>query len=145
MKKKLFAFAALMITGSIVYACANSASVARKHPVEVKGLVNCAECHEDLYSGLNHRAGDFYRKHKLYAGGRKFVCAACHRESFCTDCHAYKEEIKPSDKYKDSPERNLPHRGDYLSRHRIEGRINPASCAKCHGRQNNERCKTCHR
>ena len=35
--------------------------------------------------------------------------------------------------------------GDYLSRHRIEGRIDPVSCLKCHGRQNNERCKLCHR
>jgi hypothetical protein len=27
---------------------------------------------------------------------------------------------------------------------RIDGRINPASCFPCHGRQNNERCKVCH-
>jgi hypothetical protein len=144
-KKKLFAFIGIIIMGLVVYACANGASLARKHPQEVKGLVNCGECHENQFVALNHKADDFYRKHKYYAVGQRAVCASCHRESFCTDCHAYKEELKPSDKYKASPERNLPHRGDYLSRHRIEGRINPASCAKCHGRQNNERCKTCHR
>ena len=143
--KKLFAFTGMIIMGLVVYACANGASVVRKHPQEVKGLVNCGECHENQFGALNHKADDFYRKHKHYAGSQRAVCASCHRESFCTDCHAYKEELKPSDRYKTSPERNLPHRGDYLSRHRIEGRINPASCAKCHGRQNNERCKTCHR
>lgn len=145
MKKKLFTFTGIIIMGLVVYACANGASVARKHPQEVKGLVNCGECHENQFGTLNHKAADFYRKHRYYAGNQRAVCASCHRESFCADCHAYKEEIKPSDKYKTSPERNLPHRGDYLSRHRIEGRINPASCAKCHGRQNNERCKTCHK
>jgi hypothetical protein len=125
-------------------ACANTASVARKHPVEVKGLANCTECHTDQWGMLNHKADDFYRKHKFYAG-QTHACYTCHQESFCTDCHASREEIKPSDKYKSSPERTLPHRGDYLSRHRIDGRVNPASCVKCHGRQNNERCKTCHR
>jgi hypothetical protein len=94
---------------------------------------------------LNHQADDFYRKHKFYAGQQRFACGTCHQESFCADCHAHKEEIKPSDRYKGSPERELPHRGDYLSRHKIEGRIDPASCLKCHGRTNNERCKTCHR
>jgi len=130
---------------SVLYACANTNSVARVHPVEVKGLVNCTECHSDSWGALNHKADDFYLKHKFYAAQQKFACSACHQESFCVDCHAHKEEIKPSDKYKDSPERALPHRGDYLSQHKIDGRINPASCAKCHGRSNNERCITCHR
>jgi len=136
---------ALLVVSGILYACANSASIARKHPVEVKGLVNCADCHSDQWQALNHRADDFYHKHRFYAGQQKQACAACHQEGFCADCHAYKEEIKPSDKYKDAPEMTLPHRGDYLSRHRIEGRINPASCLRCHGRQNNEICLRCHR
>jgi hypothetical protein len=135
----------LLIGVTYLYACANTASVARQHPQEVKGLVNCAECHDNQWGVLNHKADDFYRKHKFYAGQQKPVCSSCHKESFCADCHAHKEEIKPGDKYKDSPERTFPHRGDYQSRHRIEGKINPASCFKCHGRQNNERCKTCHR
>lgn len=145
-KNRIFILLLPLLIGVIyLYACANTASVAKSHPAEVKGLVNCAECHTDKWGALNHQADDFYRKHRFYAGQQKFACYTCHQESFCADCHAHKEEIKPSDKYKDSPERNLPHRGDYLSRHRIEGKINPASCFKCHGRQNNERCKTCHR
>jgi hypothetical protein len=131
--------------GAVLYACANTNSIAKVHPAPVKGLVNCGECHTDKWAALNHQADDFYRKHKFYAGQQRFACASCHQESFCADCHAHREEIKPSDRYKGSPERELPHRGDYLSRHKIEGRIDPASCLKCHGRQNNERCKTCHR
>lgn len=128
----------------MLYACANTTSVARVHPEAVSGLPNCTECHTDSWGALNHQAPDFMLKHKIYAGS-KFACASCHQESFCADCHAHKEEIKPSDKYFNSPERSLPHRGDYLSQHKIDGKINPASCFKCHGRQNNEGCVTCHR
>jgi len=135
----------LILGIAYLYACANTASIAKSHPEQVKGLVNCAECHTDRWGALNHKAADFYRKHKFYGGQQKSACYACHQESFCADCHAHKEEIKPSDKYRNSPDRSLPHRGDYLTQHRIEGRLNPASCLKCHGRQNNERCKTCHR
>ncbi len=135
----------LMAVAILLAGCANTASLKRKHPVELHGLVNCGECHKDRWGALNHKANDFYHRHRFYAGQHKQACAPCHRESFCTDCHAYREEIKPSDKYKISPELSLPHRGDYLSRHRIEARIDPVSCLKCHGRQNNERCKLCHR
>lgn len=131
---------------TLLFACANTKSIARIHPEAVTGMPNCTECHTDSWSALNHQAVDFYLKHGDYAGsfGRQ-ACAACHSESFCSDCHGRKEEIKPSDKYRESPQRVLPHRGDYLSQHRIDGRINPASCVKCHGRQNNERCAICHK
>jgi len=141
--KLLLALTALML--SFLYACANTNSIARVHPEEVKGLANCAECHTDSWGALNHKAPDFYLKHKFYAGQQKAACASCHQESFCVECHAHKEEIKPSDKYKDRPELSLPHRGDYLSQHRIDGRIDPTSCLKCHGRQNNEGCIACHK
>ena len=129
----------------LLVACANQASLKSKHPVELKGMVDCGQCHKNQWGALNHKTDDYSRRHKFYAEQQKQACSVCHRESFCTDCHAYREEIKPSDKYKSSPERTLPHRGDYLSRHRIEGRVDPISCLKCHGRQNNERCKLCHR
>lgn len=132
------------LISSVLYACAGTTSVARVHPEAVTGLPDCTECHSDSWSALNHKAVDFMAKHKYYASS-KFACAACHQESFCADCHAHKEEIKPSTKFGDAVERNLPHRGDYLTQHKIDGKLNPASCAKCHGRQNNEGCKTCHR
>jgi hypothetical protein len=127
-----------------VYACARTASMAARHPVEVTATQMCGDCHKDGRAALNHTA-DFSARHKFYAYQQRQICAACHKESFCSDCHAHKEELKPSDKYKDAVNRDLPHRGDYLTQHKIDGRINPASCMKCHGRSNNERCRRCHR
>jgi hypothetical protein len=129
---------------SVLYACAGTTSVARVHPEAVTGLPNCTYCLTDAWAALNHKAPDFMAKHKIYAA-QQYACATCHAQSFCAECHAHKEEIKPSDRFADSPELTLPHRGDYLSQHKIDGRINPASCVKCHGRQNNERCLTFHR
>ena len=130
---------------SVLYACANTNSIYKTHPAGVTGMPDCTECHTDNWAALNHKAVGFYNKHRFYAEQQKYACSVCHQESFCVDCHAHKEEIKPSDKYKDAPERALPHRGDYLTQHKIDGRIDPASCVKCHGRSNNERCKTCHK
>ena len=94
---------------------------------------------------MDHSAEFGGLRHKFSARQNKQACGLCHAESFCSDCHAHREQLKPSDKYKDAPERALPHRGDYINQHKIDGRINPASCMKCHGRSNNERCKACHR
>lgn len=128
----------------LLYACVQTASTAKRHPVEVAGAPICRDCHTDWRAVMDHTQ-DFATRHKFYAAQKRAVCDSCHVESFCADCHANKEELKPSDKYKDSPERTMPHRGDYLTQHKIDGKINPASCFPCHGRQNNARCKVCHK
>jgi hypothetical protein len=38
----------------------------------------------------------------------------------------------------------MPHRGNYVTMHKIDGKVDPASCYRCHGRGNNERCMSCH-
>src|SRR4030067_2895711 len=98
-KNKTFLFLILMllILGGVLYACAKTASVAKQHPMEVKGLSNCASCHTDQWAVWNHQASDFHLKHKFYGGQQKFACATCHQESFCADCHARQTEIKPSE------------------------------------------------
>ena len=142
---KLFLFALFgSLLAVVLFACAQTASIARKHPQEITGMPRCSDCHADWRASLDH-SSDYIKRHQFYASQQKQVCDACHAESFCADCHANKEEMKPSDKFKDTPERTLPHRGDYLTQHKIDGKINPASCFPCHGRQNNERCKTCHK
>jgi hypothetical protein len=146
MKNKTVKAAFLLLLpalAAVLFACAKTATIAAWHPVEVTAPVMCSDCHSDDRAAMNHTP-DYGTRHKFYAAQNKQSCGICHKESFCSDCHAHKEELKPSDKYKDSPERSLPHRGDYLNQHRIDGRINPASCFPCHGRTNNERCKTCH-
>lgn len=142
--KMLFIMLCPLIMVFGLYACAGTKSMEKAHPTEVTGMPICGDCHTDNRAALNH-TNEFGIRHKFYAAQNRNMCAVCHKESFCADCHAHKEEIKPSDKYKDSPERSLPHRGDYLNQHKIDGRINPASCMKCHGRQNNERCRVCHK
>lgn len=143
MKAKMV-FLSLFVMLFGIYACAHTASRATQHPVEVAVAPMCSDCHADGKTALDH-TGDFSTRHRFLAQQQSQTCSVCHKESFCSDCHAHKEELKPSDKHKDSVERDLPHRGDYLSQHKIDGRINPASCMKCHGRSNNERCRVCHR
>jgi hypothetical protein len=143
-KKIITAFVVFLVMCASC-AHAKTTSIPKKHPVEVTGMPDCSECHTDKWKVFDHTTASFYEKHRIYAQDERLACASCHKNSFCADCHAHKEEIKPSDKHADSPQRNLPHRGDYLSQHMIDGQVSPASCAKCHGRQNNEGCKTCHR
>jgi len=121
------------------------------HPIELSGKPVCTECHDadtDVVlkpvAAFNHE-GDWIARHRFLASKTTRLCDVCHNVSFCTDCHAYKEELKPSDKHSDSPERWLPHRGDYIFQHRIDGRLDPTSCFRCHGRQNNAICRRCHK
>ena len=138
----LGSMAALIV--SVLFACATTTSLPTRHPMEVTGMPVCSTCHTDWRTAMDHRQ-DWIARHKLSAAQQKRTCELCHAQSFCADCHANKEELKPSDKFKDAPQRAMPHRGDYLNQHKIDGKLNPASCFPCHGRQNNERCKTCHR
>ena len=145
-KTKILMFLMLLPLFALsLYESTGTAGTALKHPMEVEAPVICSQCHDDGRASMDHSAEFGGLRHKFSARQNKQTCGLCHAESFCSDCHAHKDQLKPSDKYKDSPERALPHRGDYLNQHKIDGRINPASCMKCHGRSNNERCKTCHR
>jgi len=130
--------------GAAFYACAGGKSLVSTHPVEVQPSQLCSDCHTDDRALLDH-SPDFSVRHGFFASQKKQICDICHKESFCQDCHANKEEIKPSEKFKTSPDRVFPHRGDYITRHKIDGKIYPALCVKCHGRRNNARCKVCHR
>lgn len=125
--------------------------IAGRHPVELSSKPACTACHTaDTEIGgkpisvYNHES-DWVSVHRFYATKNTPVCNQCHRVSFCTECHAYKEELKPSDKLSEKAERWLPHRGDYIFQHRIDGRVDPTSCFRCHGRQNNHVCRRCHK
>ena len=142
---KLMFLLLLPVLALLVQVQGSNAGTAAKHPMEVEAPVICSQCHTDWRAAMDHSAEFGGFRHKFTARQNKQTCGLCHAESFCSDCHAHKEQLKPSDKYKDAPERALPHRGDYLNQHKIDGRINPASCMKCHGRQNNERCRVCHK
>lgn len=116
------------------------------------GQPTCTDCHEDgpkegsalLYSSFNHTPA-FTRDHKLPANRDADTCATCHPQSYCTDCHTGRGVVSPALKLADRPDRISPHRGSYMTLHRIEGKMDPTSCYKCHGRSNNQLCLACHK
>lgn len=150
-------FPILALAGLIVIlaACARMGtlpSLPASHPEALaSGPVDCSECHEDnqkgtlkAFASFNHTPA-FIKNHRFYASSDDRLCATCHKGSFCADCHTNQVEMKPSVKYGDRPDRDMPHRGDYMTVHKIEGKLDPASCYGCHGRTNNELCRACHR
>jgi len=122
------------------------------HPEAVpEGRVDCIDCHQDQIRGVSKpnetfkHSTRFIKQHRLFASRDQELCELCHRTSFCNDCHANELEVKPSIKLGNRPDRELIHRGDYLTLHMIDGKVDPTSCFRCHGRSNNEKCVTCHR
>ncbi len=153
-KKNLFSILILLASILLVAACAGLQSnntLPVKHPTAAELDVvpkNCVECHErgeDLpYERYVHTV-DFGKNHRPEATQGEAVCAMCHQTSFCNDCHATRVELKPSLKNQAETYRSAPHRGDYLSRHRIDGRVDPTSCLRCHGNPKSARsCAKCH-
>ena len=156
MIKKVLLRTALVLSFFSLVACnllSPEASMARTHPQELgSGRPMCTECHENepmkgslmLYGALNHTPS-FVKDHKFAANQDLQSCASCHSQASCSDCHTGKGVISPALKLSDRPDRMSPHRGGYLAIHRIEGKLDPTGCFKCHGRANNQLCTTCHK
>ena len=98
-----------------------------RHPQEEGDLSQCSACHETESEEFPYRRFEhtplFGENHRLTALGSQRVCEMCHRPSFCADCHGAGAGLKPSLKNHGETRRRMPHRGDYLTRHRIEGRL----------------------
>ncbi|MBL0211631.1 MAG: cytochrome C [Holophagaceae bacterium] len=141
----------------ILTACAllsPQTSFAPTHPEGVEASVRplCSDCHgtEAMKGGLkNYNSFDhtptFVKNHRFQANQDSATCASCHAPSFCADCHGGKVSMSASVKLGDRPDRVLAHRGNYLILHRMDGKMDPGSCYKCHGRSNNDKCATCHK
>ena len=156
MRKTVLLFVAVLGIG-ILTACAllsPQASFTPTHPqgVEATGRPLCSDCHgtESMKGGLktfesfNHTS-IFVKNHRFQANQDSGTCASCHAPSFCADCHGGKVSMSPSVKLGNRPDREMPHRGNYLTLHRMDGKIDPTGCYKCHGRSNNDKCATCHK
>lgn len=158
MKLRSLLFPVLVLLGLIITiaSCARLKTMPglpASHPeaLAVGQQVNCAECHEDQQKGtmkafnaFSHTQS-FVKNHRFYAASDDRLCATCHKGSFCNDCHTNKVELKPSTRYGYRPDRDFQHRGNFMTLHKIEGKLDPASCYRCHGRGNNERCVACHK
>ena len=109
----------------------------------------CIKCHgykrEPIdFERYNHTPL-FAESHRLVAYQDQRVCEMCHAMSFCNDCHVSHTELRPSVKNETENYRRMQHRGEYLSRHRIDGRLDPISCYRCHGNpQSSQTCRPCH-
>ena len=120
------------------------------HPEELGNVrPMCTECHDARaehinYEEFNHDAS-FVGPHRQQAYQNADVCSMCHAQSFCNDCHVSRVELKPSLKNPTDTYRAMPHRGDYLSRHQVDGRVDPTSCFRCHGNPRaTKSCAPCH-
>lgn len=123
----------------------------KQHPSEAdlgQAPKNCLECHDGddrlAFASFVHTP-TWGQNHRQQAYQQEAVCSMCHQTSFCNDCHATRVELKPSLKNQTDTTRQMPHRGDYLSRHRIDGRVDPTSCFRCHGNPKaSQTCVRCH-
>ena len=91
-------------------------------------------------SGL-HRAG-FKSRHALEARADPGLCTTCHSENSCIDCHAASHVAPGSTTIN-------PHPPDWVTagggQHGQQARIDPMSCAGCHGGAGEQLCVGCHR
>ncbi len=153
MSKRILTIGMIAFTFAALAACAafkKEPGYPAVHPEEL-GHVRpiCTECHDASsgtfnYAQFSHDA-TFGSQHRQQAYRNAEVCAMCHATSFCNDCHATRVELKPSLKNPTDSYRTMPHRGDYLSRHQIDGRVDPTSCFRCHGNPRTAKgCATCH-
>lgn len=115
----------------------------------------CASCHgvttavlpwrmkieESRLAGL-HRAG-FRTRHAEEARAAPGLCTTCHaQERYCLDCHASKRVGA-------APGARSPHPPGWVrargGEHGREARMDPGSCASCHGGAGEALCVGCHR
>lgn len=106
--------------------------------------------------------GDFLRHHGMIAKSAGQSCNNCHDQdqsvdagqptnalrndarasSFCLDCHSRTAMVPIEARFSDRPDRQFIHRNDFLGRHMVEARADPASCQRCHTVSS---CETCHK
>jgi Cytochrome c7 and related cytochrome c len=106
----------------------------------------CNTCHLDLsryplrpLTQVSHD-GDFLKRHAAAAKSAGQSCNACHEQNFCLDCHAKTNAVPTNIRFIDRPDRRFIHTGDFLGRHAVEAKGDPASCQKCHAPSSCEQC-----
>lgn len=143
MLKKISGFSFLLLLALVMTACVALRAEwtpPLQHPADAglgKRPPICTDCHEARNENFNWQRfnhdtffGDNHRQ-QAYQGSR--VCSMCHQQNFCNDCHASTSvELTPSVKDPSATYRRSPHRGDWITRHRIEGSLDPTSCIRCH-------------
>jgi hypothetical protein len=110
---------------------------------------DCTPCHarQDLtrvlpVTFLKHDGG-FMRQHGSVAAQRQqlVLCQSCHTQAQCQDCHDLSQDMTVERRRPERIESQQVHRGDFMVRHAIEARSEPAKCVTCHTPQT---CDACH-
>jgi hypothetical protein len=89
-----------------------------------------------------HLSG-FRSRHSLEARAQPGLCNSCHAEEYCVQCHATMGVAA-------APGTPNPHPAGWVSgagggQHGMEARVDPMSCAGCHGGAGEQLCIGCHR
>ena len=107
----------------------------------------CTLCHQrsglsELVptSFLSHDA-NWVRGHGAQASRSAKICNSCHTQQQCADCHDQTQTLRVELRRPEAIERDFVHRGDWLTRHPIEARSQPAACQRCHSVSS---CSSCH-
>jgi len=153
-KRTIYSLLISLLCLALLAACASLQGAKvfpAKHPEDLAPgkRPTCTGCHESRSESIDYARYDhtvfFADSHRQEAYRNEQLCAMCHATSFCNDCHATRVELKPSLRNQTDNFRQMPHRGDYLSRHVIDGRMDPTSCFRCHGNPKSAiSCKSCH-
>jgi hypothetical protein len=118
---------------------------------------SCAKCHgvgtvpalpsklafDDVRLTGLHRAG-FRSRHALEARADPGICTTCHSEGSCVECHAAAHVAPGSTSVNPHPPGWIT-AGAGGGEHGVQARIDPASCAGCHGGAGEQLCVGCHR
>ena len=114
-------------------------------------IKDCNECHKEQgiplthdndWAGKHHQDTNWMGEHRALAGKAGKICAGCHDQSFCLECHTgggvdvesrkmnYKRDYVPKS-----------HRSDWLELHPLKALDNPQTCTRCHQQKY---CADCH-
>jgi hypothetical protein len=107
----------------------------------------CLGCHQlkDLKklqptSFLPHDAA-WMRRHAGEARDSAAMCSLCHAQTQCDGCHDATKRLGPAQLKPEQIDKSFVHRFDFVSRHALEARSQPGSCASCHVQTE---CNACH-
>ncbi len=107
----------------------------------------CSPCHERAHlqrtlprTFLRHDQF-FLKNHTTEAQTQETLCKSCHTQSDCQSCHDLSLPLSMEQQRPDAIMTNQVHRGDFMVRHAMEARSQPARCMTCHTPPD---CDSCH-
>lgn len=110
-------------------------------------MLECDSCHRTLrnvswrpLARFDH-GPNWMDRHQTFARERVDLCAQCHDQNYCGDCHHLNDIFPPSFIYPERVDASFIHEDDWLSRHGLEARFEQDSCVRCHS---TTFCRDCH-